>query len=62
MTDKIEIEYRDFKRFDENAFKAELTSMPFDNVMTTNDPSEALHIWYTLFNKVLDSHAKLKKS
>ena len=29
--------------------------------MASNDPSKALHIWYTLFNKVLDNHEKLKK-
>ena len=57
----IEIEYRDLKRFDENAFKTELTNMPFDIVMATNDPSEALYLWYTFVNKVFDNHAKLKK-
>ena len=55
------IEYRSFKRCDENAFIQELNNVPChvdDNESNVND---AVLIWNRLFNEVADSHARLKK-
>ena len=43
-----QISFRSFKHFNQNAFFADLTCTPFDNVHQHKDPNEALAVWYKL--------------
>ena len=55
------ITYRSFKRFNESAFFADLSKVPFANVFNSSDPNEALNIWYELFLPTLNKHAPLRR-
>ncbi|XP_062601194.1 uncharacterized protein LOC134262888, partial [Saccostrea cucullata] len=56
----VEIEYRDFKKFDENKFLHDLKDVDFNNLLQMHDPNEILTEFYDLFNSILDQHAKVK--
>ena len=51
------ISYRNFSKFDENAFLDDLSKAPFHTVEYENDPSLCIQLWYDILNKVLDKHA-----
>ena len=55
-----QISFRSFKHFNQNAFFADLTCTPFDNVHQHTDPNEALAEWYKLFIDVVNRHAPVR--
>ena len=55
------ITYRSLKRFDKDAFLADLSTVPFDSVYNHADPDAALATWYSLFLSVLDRHAPVRR-
>jgi len=56
----IEIQYRDFKQFDEEMFLNDLVCKPFQSVCNIADVNTALDKWYQMFNAALDKHAPIK--
>ena len=59
-TKPLEIKYRDFKNFNDNAFLQDLSDSEICRVTETNDPNEALSEFYESFRGTLDKHAKVK--
>jgi hypothetical protein len=57
---QIEIQYRDFKQFDEGMFLNDLVCKPFQSVCSIADVNTALDKWYQMFNAALDKHAPIK--
>lgn len=55
------IEFRSMKNFNKDLFLQDLSCVPFDNVHRHNDPDEALAEWYSMFLRVLDKHAPVRK-
>jgi len=53
---------RNEKRFDESAFKKELSSVPFNVVYSIDDPNEKVDIFNSLFKSCLDKHAPLRRT
>ena len=56
----IEINYRSYKTFNENAFRQDLELAPWSVLDMEDDPNDAWTTWRTLYNEVLDQHAPLK--
>ena len=56
----IEIEYRDFKNFNEEAFLSDLANTDFSSVLMTEDPTLSLSMFYKIFVGVLNKYAKTK--
>ncbi|XP_061185217.1 uncharacterized protein LOC133193275 [Saccostrea echinata] len=55
-----EIQYRDFKKFNENKFLRDLENANFNSLLELKDPNEILNKFYELFNDILKKHAKVK--
>ena len=55
-----EIQYRDFRNFDENVFLTDLNSVNFDSLINTDTLNEALQLFYDLFFGILNQHSKVK--
>ena len=55
------VEYRSFKKFDENAFIHDLHLAPFGLVIQENDVNVALSAWYDILNPIIDKHAPVRK-
>ena len=55
------IEYRSYRRFDENAFIQDLNNVPWHIVDDESNVNDAVLTWNRLFTEVADSHAPLKK-
>ena len=55
------INFRSFKRFDENRFLTDLNNTSFDSVYEETDPNTALQVWYDMFLPVLNKHAPLRQ-
>lgn len=58
---QTQIQYRNFKKFNENDFYADLISQPFDVIFEIDDPNEALGLWYNLIMIVLNKHVPFIK-
>ena len=56
----IEIQFRDFKKFNENDFLKDLANSNFNTLLQLDDPNEILNSFYDLFNGILNKHAKVK--
>ena len=59
-TKPLEIEYKDFKNINDNAFLQDLSDSDIWRVTETNDPNEALSEFYESFWGTQDKHAKVK--
>ena len=55
------IKYRSFKTFDDNAFKHDLSQVPWEVLSTCNDVDEIVHVWNFLFLETVNKHAPLKQ-
>jgi hypothetical protein len=55
------LEYRDFKRFNAEAFGQGLNSLGSLNLEHCNNVNKAWLIWKSNFTKIIDKHAPLKK-
>ena len=54
------IEYRCFKKFNEESFLEELKELNLDQIEYINDTEAAIEMWYTLFLSLINKHAPLK--
>ena len=57
----LDIEYRSFKHFKEEAFLSDLQPIPFSVVSTFDDPGDSLCFFSKLLTGVVNDHAPLKK-
>jgi hypothetical protein len=55
------VQYRSTKNFNSNTFLLDLSRETFDDVYQCSNPEDALNLWYSKFNLLLDKHAPLKK-
>ena len=55
------IKYRSFKNFDEEKFKEDLRTIPWDIIKVFDTADDALDTWYSLFSEVIDKHIPLKQ-
>ena len=55
------IEYRSYRRCNENAFIQDLNKVPWHIVDDESNVNDAVLTWNGLFTEVVDSHAPLKK-
>ena len=55
------IEYRCFKKFDQNSFLYELSLCDFTQVYQCTNSDNALETWYSIFSPLLDKHAPIRK-
>ncbi len=55
------ISYRDKKRFNLHLFQEDLAKAPWDTVECCSDVTQALDIWYSLYEQVLNVHAPVRK-
>ena len=53
------IKYRSMKLFDKNSFLSDLSNCPFDSLLQSEDPNEALLSFVNIFSEVLNRHAPL---
>ena len=53
--------YRSVAKFDETTYLADPRSAPFSEVYNHTDPDDALNIWYSIFNNILERHAPQKR-
>ena len=51
------IKYRSFKKFDEISFQTDLLNSGLEHVDMTNEPNEALNVFYDKLNYTLSQHA-----
>jgi len=58
---KHNITFRSFKNFDENDFKRELESLPWDGFSILMNPNDMWLKWKELFLSVANKHAPLKR-
>ena len=56
----IDIQYRDFKKFNEGAFLTDLANVNFDNLLLTDSIDSALSLFYKYFFDVLNLHTTCK--
>ena len=56
----IEIQYRCFKKFNEQEFRADLLHAPFHEVEMESDIDTAVEKWYNIFTTIIDKHAPTK--
>ena len=59
-TKPLEIKYRDFQNFNDNAFLQDLSDSEICRITETNDPNKSLSEFYESVRSTLDKHAKLK--
>lgn len=55
------VESRNFKNFQAESFRTDLSSMPWDNIKTFDNPNDMWQNWKDMFLTVIDKHAPLKK-
>ena len=53
-------EYRCFKNYDKEAFLEDLNNVPWSAIESTNDVDDALFLWESLLNGVVDDHAPMR--
>lgn len=51
---------RDFKNFNPEKFKADLSSIPWNTINNCESPEEMLNVWQHLFTTVADKHAPIR--
>ena len=54
------ISYRNFKHFDADSFRNDISLQDWDYIKTLGDPNQMWHAWKTIFNNVVDRHAPLR--
>jgi hypothetical protein len=57
----VDIKYRSFKTFNEEAFLSDLRAVPFSVVCTFDDPGDSLWICSKLLTDIVNDHAPWKK-
>ena len=55
----VTIRYRNFKKFNQENFLANLKEENFNDIYEISDPDEALDFWCSKFNRDLDQHAPI---
>ena len=55
------IKYRTFKNFDKCKFFDDLKKAPWSSIECFNDPSDALDMWYKIYNDIIDTHIPLRE-
>ncbi len=55
----INIKYRLFKNFNQDAFVNDLSTTPWNLCYIFDDPNDALNFWQYLFLEVVDKHLPL---
>ena len=54
------ISYRNFKHFDADSFRNDISLQDWDYIKTFGDPNQMWHAWKTIFYNVVDRHAPLR--
>ena len=54
------ISYRNFKHFDADSFRNDISLQDWDYIKTFGDPNQMWHAWKTIFHNVVDRHAPLR--
>ena len=53
------ITYRNFKKFDQASFRADISSQNWEDLKSFDDPNDMWHAWKANFNRIVDKHAPL---